>query len=141
MTHDQVRLPWELWHLRAGSILEIPCGDPEWMATVIEHNTYYPKPDAAVYDMDVDVCFGRSRMNHVRYVVADATDRLPECDVVLCRGELDEQLLGRIVTSGAKWLIANRQQRGLPDPDVISSLAELGIWTIESIRVRAIKLN
>ncbi len=113
---DQTRvivqeLPLLLRRLGVRSVLDVPCGDFEWMKRVDLAGVEYMGADIVAPLIDAN------RRRHARpgveFQVLDLTrDRLPTVDLVLCRDCLvhlsfaqAQQALANIAASGARYLL------------------------------------
>lgn len=103
-------LPGVLKRLGIKSLLDIPCGDLNWMRHIDMEGIEYTGADI-VPDIIED---NRARFPDRRFVVLDLVkDKLPEVDMVFCRdiiGHMSqanaELAIRNILDSGAKYLMA-----------------------------------
>jgi SAM-dependent methyltransferase len=104
------RIPALLAEVGAQSLLDVPCGDGQWMAQLDLGAVSYLGADivpALVAQLAAAAAPGR------RYLVADLTcDPLPRCDLILCRDclvHLSFANIGRAIAnfkrSGARFLL------------------------------------
>lgn len=104
-------LPTVWRDLEIRTLLDIPCGDGNWIRSINGELEKYVGAD--LVPQLIEALRSRARSNE-RFVVLDlVTDALPRADAVLCRDALvhfsDEQAvraLSNIKNSGARYLIA-----------------------------------
>lgn len=122
-------LPPLLRRLGVRSLLDIPCGDFEWMSRVDLAGIDYTGADIVAPLIEAN------RRRHarpgVRFEVLDVTrDRLPPVDLVLCRDCLvhlplaqAQQALANIAASGARYLLTTTFSGRPVNVDI-----EIGKW-------------
>jgi hypothetical protein len=117
------RLPMLLAELGARSLLDAPCGDGQWMASVNLGEVRYVGADIVptlIAGLTATSTPGRD------YVVADLTcDPLPTCDLILCRDclvHLSFANIGKAVAnfkrSRATWLLATTFTEVMSNEDI-----------------------
>lgn len=122
-TNIRARLPWLLEALNAQSLLDAGCGDLNWMQTVC-----WREPLIYVGVDIVPELVETLRRQHprVHLETGDITrDRLPTCDVILCRTVLFHlpnadiaRALANFARSGARYLLTTTYPWHFPNEDI-----------------------
>jgi hypothetical protein len=121
------QLPALFRQLGVTSLLDVPCGDLNWMGPLLDDGlvkTYVGGDIVPRLVEALDARWGAPGRTFVHLDVVE--DSLPRCDAVLCRDLLihlplreARRVLGNLASSGAKWLLvstyagrtANREAR------------------------------
>lgn len=120
-------LPSLLKQYQIASVLDIPCGDLNWMQTMVPHVKEYVGADIVASLVSQN----QKRFPQHRFLKLDLTkDALPFCQLVLCRdcmvhlsNDLVQAALSNIHRSGAEYLLATAFPRTDTNEDIIT-----GAW-------------
>lgn len=119
-------LPAILKHINANSLLDIPCGDFNWMREVDLNISAYIGAD--IVEGIIKVNNQKYRQEHRTFTVLDVTrDELPKVDVILCRDCLGHfsfkdisRAIANIKKSESRYLLTTTLTEHAENVDIIT---------------------
>lgn len=109
------RLPLLLKWLKVKSVLDLPCGDFNWMLYISMDDIKYIGADIVTSIIEINNNSGWANKNRVFTELDGCCDELPKMDLILCRDLVvhlpnDDilTLLRNFVSSGSKYLLLTR---------------------------------
>jgi hypothetical protein len=123
-------LPLLMDHFSIRSILDVPCGDYNWMKEVTKKSEFV---DYIGGDIVIEIVEKNTKLfttNHVRFIQVDITkDKLPNVDLIFCKDCLQHLSFEKVVdainnfkNSGSKYLLVTSypltwKNHDIPDGD------------------------